>query len=389
MPFTAALSAHPVAAHAVGEVIGQVLEAMDSRPPDLAICFLSGHHRAAAADAAVTLGELLRPGALLGATASAVMANGREVEYAPALTLWAGRFGAVQTFSFGRDASVVAPPFEPRLVLLLVDPFGFRAESALAALSTRWPDVPIVGGMASAGGGPGANRLILDGSISTSGAVGVLLGPGVEIEAVVSSGARPIGPPYAVTSARGRVVRGLGGQSPLQRLYQILDQDAGDGAGAGSRAGGWGGLCLGRVVDEGAFQPAPGDLLVSDILAAGPDGLTIDGEVEVGQTWQFLVRDAEAADDDLRAALNGRRADTALAFPDATRSLDLFPDESHDAGVLAEYLANPPTAGMSCAGEIGPVGGRNLPLRSAVSIALLREIPDGRPVAGEARAPRV
>lgn len=382
MPFAAALSAHPVAAQAIGEVIGQVLEVIGKEPPDLAVVFLSGHHKAAAADAGAALRGLLRPATLLGATASAVMANGREVEHAPAVTLWAGRFGPVRPIAFGHDVVVPTPPFRPRLILLLVDPFGFQAATALATMSTRWPGVPVVGGMASAGGGPGANRLILDGSISTSGAVGVLMGPGVEVEAVVSSGARPIGPPYVVTSARGRLVRELGGQPPLQRLRQILDQD-GDGG------GGWGGLCLGRVVDEGASQPAPGDLLVSDILAAGPDGLTIDGEVEVGHTWQFLVRDAEAADDDLRAALNGRRADTALAFPDATRSLDLFPDGSHDAGVLAEYLGHPPTAGMSCAGEVGPVGRRNLPLQRAVSIALITEVPDTRPVAGGARAPRV
>lgn len=381
MPFAAALSAHPVAAHAVGEVIGQVLEAI-KEPPDLAIAFLTGHHRAAAAEAGTALSGLLRPGTLLGATASAVMANGREVEQAPAVTLWAGRFGAVQPIAFGHDAGLPTPSFDPRLVLLLADPFRFQSASALAAMSTRWPGVPVVGGMASAGGGPGANRLILDGSISTSGAVGVLMGPGIEIEAVVSSGARPIGPPYVVTSARGTVVRELGGQPALQRLRQILDQDADGG-------GGWDGLCLGRVVDEGSSQPAPGDLLVSDILAAGPDGLTIDGEVEVGHTWQFLVRDAEAADDDLRAVLNGRRADTALAFPDATRSLDLFPEGSHDAGVLAEYLGDPPTAGMSCAGEVGPVGRRNLALQRAVSIALLREVPDDPPVPAESRAPRV
>lgn len=386
MPFAAALSAHPVAAHAVGEVIGQVLEVIGKEPPDLAVVFLTGHHRSAAADAGAAVRGFLRPRTLLGATASAVMANGREVEHGPAVTLWAGRFGAVQPIALGRDGGNAATPaFEPRLVLLLVDPLGFPAETALDALSSGWPGVPIVGGMTSAAGGPGANRLILDGSISTSGAVGVLLGPGVEIEAVVSSGARPIGPPYVVTSARGRLVRELGGQPPLQRLRQILDQEPSDPDGGD----GWSGLCLGRVVDERAPRAAPGDVLVSDILAAGADGLSIADEVEVGQTWQFLVRDAEAADDDLRAALNGRRADTALAFPDATRSLDLFPDESHDAGVLAEYLGGPPTAGMSCAGEIGPVGGRNLPLRRAVSIALLREIPDDRPVAGRALAPRV
>jgi small ligand-binding sensory domain FIST len=37
----------------------------------------------------------------------------------------------------------------------------------------------------------------------------------------------------------------------------------------------------------------------------------------------------------------------------------MFPVADHDAGALAESLGAPPVSGFFCAGEIGPVGGRN------------------------------
>jgi small ligand-binding sensory domain FIST len=37
----------------------------------------------------------------------------------------------------------------------------------------------------------------------------------------------------------------------------------------------------------------------------------------------------------------------------------MFPVEDHDAGALADSLGEVPVSGFFCAGEIGPVGGRN------------------------------
>lgn len=91
MPFAAALSEHPVAAHAVGEVTGQVLEALGDEPPDLAILFVTSHHLRSIGDAGEVVRRLLRPAALLGCTAVSVLANAREVEESPGVTLWAGR----------------------------------------------------------------------------------------------------------------------------------------------------------------------------------------------------------------------------------------------------------------------------------------------------------
>jgi small ligand-binding sensory domain FIST len=93
----------------------------------------------------------------------------------------------------------------------------------------------------------------------------------------------------------------------------------------------------------------------------------------VGETLQFQLRDADTADDDLRALLTGRAADAALVFTSTGRGLGLFDVADHDAGVVDEYLGRLPAAGMFCAGELGPVGGRNFVHGATASIALLRE----------------
>ncbi|HVL93319.1 MAG TPA: hypothetical protein VM264_08235, partial [Acidimicrobiales bacterium] len=79
MPFAAALSEHPVPAHAVGEVAGQVLEALGPAP-DLAVLFVTPPHAGALEDAIGAIRDILRPAALLGCAAVSVVGTDREVE---------------------------------------------------------------------------------------------------------------------------------------------------------------------------------------------------------------------------------------------------------------------------------------------------------------------
>lgn len=57
--------------------------------------------------------------------------------------------------------------------------------------------------------------------------------------------------------------------------------------------------------------------------------------------------------------LAGRHADGALLFTCNGRGRRLFDAGDHDAGVLDTVVDGGATAGMFCAGELGPVGGRN------------------------------
>ena len=85
---------------------------------------------------------------------------------------------------------------------------------------------------------------------------------------------------------------------------------------------------------------------------------------------QFHVRDAAAADEDLHEMLTGMEAAAALLFTCNGRGRQLFGVPDHDAAVLDHLLGPLPTAGAFCAGEIGPVGGRNFLHGFTASVAL-------------------
>jgi small ligand-binding sensory domain FIST len=85
---------------------------------------------------------------------------------------------------------------------------------------------------------------------------------------------------------------------------------------------------------------------------------------------QFHVRDAAAADEDLREMLSGVDADAALLFTCNGRGRHLFAVPDHDAGMVEKLLGPIPLAGAFCAGEIGPVGGRNFLHGFTASLAL-------------------
>src|SRR5690606_7214060 len=92
----------------------------------------------------------------------------------------------------------------------------------LDQLAERTPGLAVIGGLASAGRGPGGNRVVLDERVATHGAVGVLLaGPGAP-RTVVSQGCRPIGEPFIVTRSERNVIYELGGRPALERLMEML-----------------------------------------------------------------------------------------------------------------------------------------------------------------------
>lgn len=378
MPFAAALSVHPVTAHAVGEVAGQILERLGPAP-DLAMLFVTPPHAGALEDAGVAVRNVLSPRTLLGCAAVSVVGAGQEVETGPAVSLWAGRFGEVaplrlEILQGPEGVSIVGWPaqvgFEPAAAVLLADPFSFPAEALYQDVARRHPGLPVVGGNASASNGPGGNRLLVDDRVVTEGAVGALLGPGIEVETVVSQGCRPVGQPYIVTRADRNVVYELGGEPALERLLTMARGTMSEDDVRLINQG----LHLGQVIDERKPEFGRGDFLVRNVLGADQDtgAIAVNDLVEVGSTVQFHVRDAATADEDLQHLLAGHHADGALLFTCNGRGTRLFGRAHHDAAVLDEQVGAP-AAGFFAAGEFGPVGGRNFVHGFTASIALLRE----------------
>lgn len=363
MPFAAAQSVHPSAVHAIGEITGQVVDRLDDEPPDLALLFVTGAHAATIGDCGEVVRALLRPTTLVGGTFASVVTNGQQSGRA-AMTLWAGCFGEVQALRLGSGASEVDPGFEPTSLVLLVDPWGSDVEGFLMQVAGRWPGLPVVGALTSSGRSAGENRLLLDDQVFERGAVGVLLGPGLEVEPVISQGSRAVGRAHVVTAGGDGVIRQLDGVPATIRLRELTEDELSEDEVAAVHAGG---ISIGLAANDGSVLVRP--IIHIDRLGGA---LSVDHRVEVGATAWFHLRTAEAADDDLRAALNGRSADTAIVFPSVAREATLVATPGLDASVVDDYLGRVPSAGATGAGVIGPVGARNAVHAAGVSMALLR-----------------
>jgi small ligand-binding sensory domain FIST len=312
-----------------------------------------------------------------GAAAGAIVGGASEVEEEPALSAFAACFGGTEPTRVRLDTvetpdglAITGWPDEiddARTLLLLADPFTFPADALLERLAEDRPDLRVIGGLASAAGRPGGNRLVLDEHVYGDGAVGVFLDASVPVRTIVSQGCRPVGRPLTVTAAEGRMIEELGGQPAMERLREVVAE-----ASEEERRLLGTGLHLGIVVDEHRADFGRGDFLVRNVRGAdrATGAIAVGDRVAVGQTVQFHVRDAAAADDDRRALLAGESASGVLLFTCNGRGRHLFGTPDHDAGVVEALLGPLPVAGAFCAGEIGPVGGRSFLHGFTASLAL-------------------
>jgi small ligand-binding sensory domain FIST len=379
VPFASALSQHPEAVEAVGEVVGRVLEQLDA-VPDLAVLFSSPDHVDAMTDIVDTVRGLVSPRVLIGATAGAVIAGDREIEEGPALSLWAATLQTVPRpvrLTVARTPSGIALQGLPvttlpagGTVILLADPYSLPVDAVLDAVDAAETGVRVAGGLASAAAGPGGNRLVLDGTVTSEGAVGVILDTPVTTSTVVSQGCRPIGEPMIVTAASGNVIGELAGRPALERIAELASR-----AGPEDRALLASGLHIGVAIDEHQTTFGRGDFLIRAVLGADRDtkALVAGAVIPVGTTVQFQVRDAAAADEDLHALLGPQLGDGALLFTCNGRGTRLFDEPDHDARAVRDAIGGDAVAGMSCAGELGPVGGRSFVHGFTASVVLFRD----------------
>jgi len=381
LPFASAQSEHPIAALATGEVVGAVLEAFGERP-DLVFISVTRPHAGALDDIIATVDAVLHPLAMIGCAAESVVGTGREVEETPSISLWAGRVGpllpvtlravrsADDSWTFEGWPDDVS--FDPTALILVADPFTFPADQFLAWMEDSHPGLRVVGGNASAALGPGGSRLVVGDRTLHEGAVGVLIGSGVEIETVTSQGCRPYGRPLTVTKSDRNIMYEVAGTPAIESMVEQMK--------GGLSAEDIGrlennGLHVGRLIDVHLDEPGPGDYLVRSVIGVdrSTGAMAVDDRIPLGSTVRFHLRDAESADRDLKTILIGHHADGALMFTCNGRGTRLFDESHHDASVLSRQIGPVPVGGFFAAGEIGPVGGRNFVHSFTASIALFTD----------------
>ncbi|MGH2963395.1 MAG: FIST signal transduction protein [Solirubrobacterales bacterium] len=313
--------------------------------------------------------DRLEPAHLIGCGAGGVVGAGREIEEGAGAVVWAASMpdAEIATHHFRVESTdggfeLMGMPDELAgdCLIVLADPYTFSTEALLGALNESRPGLPVLGGLASAAAA-GGGTLFRDGDVLAEGAVACTLS-GVPVLPCVSQGAAPVGPEMTITAADGNVVEELASRPAIERLGEAIaslperEQELARG-----------GVMLGLVIDENQPDYRRGDFLIRPIIGADQEAgtIAIGVPVKVGQTVRLQVRDAASADEDLREALASQTealsssgAAGALLFTCNGRGSHMFGLPNHDAEALDDALGVP-AGGFFCAGEIGPVGGRN------------------------------
>jgi small ligand-binding sensory domain FIST len=375
MRFAAEIDQHhrPKASAArVGESLRRQLQADVA---DLAMLFVTPDHAEFLEDIVQGFRKEMPCRHLLGCAAESVVARDREIEGGPAISGWAAVMPGVEIKTFHvryertpdgilseglPDEDSLSSP--AKAVLLLGDPYSCPAPLLIDRLSIDLPNVPLIGGMASAANNPGENRLVRDDEITNFGGIGAVLSGPVRVRTVVSQGCRPVGKPFIITRSQKNVISELGGKPALECLREVYSELP-----EGQRELFQRGPHLGMAIDEYKDHFDRGDFLISSVIDADEEhgAVAVGTLVRTGQTVQFHVRDAESADEDLRSMLRqlgavpeGRHRG-GLLFTCNGRGTRMFQEPHHDASVVQSIAGPIPLAGFFAQGELGPVGGRN------------------------------
>jgi small ligand-binding sensory domain FIST len=346
--------------------VAAALEKLGGRTPDLALAFVSGPDAGEAGERALAMTGAR---ATLGCSAEGVVGGGVGLQGVSAVSVWVGILpeAGIRTFHLevlpveGAAAVVGLPERAPddEALLLLADPYSFPTTGFVHEASLALPGLPVVGGLAHGDAGPGSSRLWVDGRTVSRGAVGLVLS-GAGARTALSQGCRSVGPVMTVTRAEGDLVLELAGVPALDKVREVLtDLPPPDQALASI------GLQLGVAADETPEWP---DYLVHSVIGEdrGRGALVLSERVAVGQTVRLQVRDADAADLDLKEALSHLTVPVgagALLFSCRSRASGLFGPSyggaSHDPLVVRQVLAADAVSGLFSAGELGVVGGRS------------------------------
>ena len=386
MKAAAAIAQHRDWEEALAEALAQA--SIGEEPVDLAVLFASAEYAPGFSEMTAQAQQALKARVLIGCSGQGIIGPSKEVEGEPALSILAlslpeavltplhltqGDLEACESAEDTRRLTEV-PQGEARAWFLFADPFTIDAERLLDTFSAAYPGTPLMGGMAS--GNPQVRRtqLFLNGQVLEDGAVALALGGPVSIRSIVSQGCNPIGRPWTITGAEGQIIASIAGRPALDVLMETLNELPSD-----QQQRAQSNLLVGLAMDEYRDDFGRGDFLIRNLLGADRErgAIAVSASPREGQTIQFQVRDAAAADEDLRllleaekATLQGKESLAALLWSCNGRGVGLFGGPDHDAKAVAEILGSIPLAGFFCNGEIGPVGSKNFLHGFTASMAL-------------------
>jgi small ligand-binding sensory domain FIST len=335
---------------------------------------------------------------LIGCSAGGVIADRREIERRPAISIvgaslpgvvikpfhldqsdlpgldaspkkWQTCFGTPVGLNQFATASVEeeVPPAKlvegalltPQFVLL-ADPFTMDVEKPLQGLDYAYPNAVKIGGLASGAVGAGQNALFLNRERYRSGMIGVALSGDIVIDTIVAQGCRPIGHPFSITKCEKNMLVEINGQKPidlLQNLYQELsesDQRLMQHS-----------LFIGLAMTPFKETLSRGDFLIRNLMGVDSTSgaITLGALLHEGQIAQFHLRDKETSAEDLKWYMaryqmekEPKSARGALLFTCMGRGANLYGEPDFETRLFHAQLGPVPMGGFFCNGEICAVG---------------------------------
>ena len=327
---------------------------------------------------------------LIGCSGQGIVGTGQEVEDVPSLSLLtlslpdarlqAVRFTQEMVEEYERAeewrAATGVAPEHVYAWLLFADPFQMDCDGLINGLSKAYPGLPMLGGLASYDQTVRRTYIFINDEVFDEGGVGLAVGGAYTILPLVSQGCEPIGEPWTITHVRDD---GLIEKISNRPAYELL-VDTFQQLPVEMQRRVQSNLLVGLAADEYLDTFRRGNFLIRNL--AGIDrrtgALAISAYPRVGQTIQFQLRDARAADLDLRALLQQTSAELGDNRPIAGilctcngRGEGMFATRDHDAGLIEKELGTMPLAGLFCNGEIGPIGKKTFLHGFTASLGLL------------------
>jgi small ligand-binding sensory domain FIST len=343
-------------------------------------------------DQAASILELLRLHAqiplLAGCSGAGLIEGAAEIEDEPgiALALYAMPGAELKGVHFTQDQVEEAQgpaywhvetgvgPGQSQGWLVFADPFHLDSERWLQSWNEAWPDVAVIGGLASGNPDESRAQVYLNGDVFEEGGVAVRFAGEVELACVVSQGCTPIGDTWTITRAERNLIHQIGNRPAYEVLVDTFNHLSSEDQGKTR-----GNVLVGLVINEYLEDFHRGDFLVRSLLGADPKSgtMAVGAFPRLGQTMQFQRRDAAAATEDLIQLLDKTKKQlrTTKIYGGCLcccngRGQHLFNAPDHDARLVQQYFGPMGLAGFFCNGEIGPVGNRNFLHGYTASLAL-------------------
>jgi small ligand-binding sensory domain FIST len=371
------------------------LSQLGSGPVDLAFLFASSAY-------AEHYPELLRrarqeTGAslLLGCSGQGIIGVGKEVEDTPSLSLLTlnlpgASFRPVRFTQEQLDKNLQPPDWHRELALspeeinawlIFADPFQMDCEGLIDAISSAYPGIPMLGGLASSDFVEQRTFIFWNEEIFTDGGIGLAIGGDYTVLPLVSQGCDPIGETWTITKVRDdAMIETISNRSASLMLTETFQNLRSDIQYRAQRN-----LLVGLAANEYVDNFERGNFLIRTLLGVDrrSGSIAIGALPRVGQTIQFQMRDADTADLDLKEMLQQTRKALANNPPVAAllctcngRGENMFAEENHDAALIERYLGPLPLVGLFCNGEIGPVGSKPYLHGFTASLAIFIKKPE-------------